>query len=98
MSSGGRPYFSGPLLVLGLLAILWNHILGPGCTAHVVTGVQTALLPSVVRRRKARKVLAAVVPAIREIQAGVVVQGPAGPAGPPPLPSQVPPPLPTPPP
>jgi hypothetical protein len=80
-----QPYVSGTFLALSVVLLIWNYLLGPGCTAHVVTGVQTAVLPSVVRKRKARRFLAIVEPAISEIQAGMAAAPPAvPPAGEPP--------------
>jgi hypothetical protein len=79
-----HPYVSGTFLALSAVFLVWNYLLGPGCTAYVVTGVQTAVLPSIVRRRKARKVLAIVEPVITAIQADMAAAPPAGPPSLPP--------------
>jgi len=63
------PGVSVIFLALSLAALLWNYLLGPGCKAFVVTGVQTALLPSLNRRPKTRKVFARLEPLIAAAQA-----------------------------
>ncbi len=74
-------------VLTGLFAIPlgWNQLLGPGCTLHIVTGVQTARLEAVVRWRRAEKLLARLQPLIeaaqQDLAAPVVVV-----AAPPPLP------------
>jgi hypothetical protein len=70
--SGGAPFVSGTILAFSLIFLVWNTLLGPSCIAYVVTGVQTAQLPSLVRRRKARKVLARLQPLIAALQADMV--------------------------
>lgn len=73
------PVASAILLAAGVVAIGWNHALGRGCRAHVVTAVQTAEVP-LVRLPKARRVLAQLDPLIRAAQADL--SGAAGsPAG-----------------
>lgn len=67
------PYVSGIFLALGTTGLIWNHLLGPSCRAYVVTGVQTAPLPSLVRRKKARHVLARLEPLVAAAQADLVV-------------------------
>jgi hypothetical protein len=81
--SGKPPYFSGVMLGFSLILIAWNQLMGPSCRVFVVTGVQTATLPSLVRRRRARKVLARLKPLIAATQAGMVAPPPLEP--PPPL-------------
>jgi hypothetical protein len=83
--------FSSIFLVIGGVGLLWNHLLGPGCRAYVLTGVQTAELPSVRRMKQARKVVARLAPLVAAIQAP-----PAAPpvSGPPVEPSSSPPPVP----
>jgi len=71
------PVISLLLLVLTLGAIAWNHALGAGCRTYVVTGVQTAVLPSLVRTRKVNRVLARLQPLIEAAQADLVVTPPA---------------------
>jgi hypothetical protein len=75
--SGQEPYFSGVFLGVSVILCLWNYLLGPTCTVFVATGVQMAKLPSLVRSRKARSVLARLKPVITGVQAGS--------AGPPPI-------------
>jgi hypothetical protein len=70
--SGKQPYLSGTVLALSLIFITWNQLLGPSCTALVVTGVQTAPLPSMVRLRKARKALARLRPLVAAVQSGMM--------------------------
>jgi hypothetical protein len=70
--SGRVPFVSGTILAFSLIFIVWNNILGPSCIAYVVTGVQTAQLPSLVRRRKARKVLARLRPLVAALQADMI--------------------------
>jgi hypothetical protein len=76
--SGGEPVVSGTFLAFSLVFLAWNYLLGPSCLAYVVTGVQTAQLHSLVRRRKTRRVLARLQPLIAASQADM--------APPPPLP------------
>lgn len=95
MSNDEIPVFSGLFLGLSLIALVWNHLLGAGCRTFVVTGVQTAPLPSIVRRRKARKIFARLQPLIAAAQADMAASAP--PASPPALdpvssPSPLPPP------
>jgi hypothetical protein len=52
-----RPIFSAIFLAIGIAALVWNHLLGPGCRAYVVTKVQTIQLPSLVRLKRARAIL-----------------------------------------
>jgi hypothetical protein len=84
--SGRRPIFSGTILALSLIFILWNTLLGPSCIAYVVTGVQTAQLPSLVRRRKTRKVLARLQPLIAALQSDMTAPPPVPPVEAPPIP------------
>ncbi len=84
--SGKQPYVSGAFLSLSLVFIVWNQMLGPGCTTFVVTGVQTAPLPSLVRRRKAHGVLARLQPRIAGLQAGMLAPPPLPPVEAPPAP------------
>ena len=88
-------YFSeqtpiGSLIVfgIGVVGLLWNHLLGPTCKVYVLTGVQTLQLPAVVRRRKAKKVLAKIellIAAAQQTLEPAIAEQPA-PAAPPPLP------------
>jgi hypothetical protein len=86
--SGKTPVFSVFFLAVTSIALLWNHLLGPSCSVFVVTGVQTALLPSIVRQAKARKVLARLEALVRTAQADLL----KAPAVPPAFPVQVAPP------
>ncbi len=76
MASGfimeSAPVVSGVFCGIGVVALLWNHLLGPGCVVYVVTRVQTQPLPSLVRIKKARKVLARLAPLIAAAQANLV--------------------------
>lgn len=64
-----RPLWSVIILAVSLVALIWNYLLGAGCRAYVVTGVQTARLPSLNRRPKTRKVLGRLEPLILAAQA-----------------------------
>lgn len=74
LKNGGTPVASPIFLGGSVVAVMWNYLLGPTCRTFVVTGVQTAPLPSLKRRRKTRKVLARLEPMIRAAQADLVVQ------------------------
>jgi hypothetical protein len=78
--------FPGPFSIgffaVAVIALGWNYLLGPGCRVFVVTGVQTAPLPSVVRRRKADKILARLAPLITAAQADLPVPAPVAPTVP----------------
>jgi hypothetical protein len=56
------------LLLPSVVGFAWNLLLGATCRVFVVTHVQTARLPSIVRRRKAQKLLARLEPLIRSQQ------------------------------
>ena len=64
---------------LGLGFLLWNEILGPSVRVMVVTGVQTVPLPSLARRKKARRVLGRLQSLIESAQADLVVAPEAAP-------------------
>jgi hypothetical protein len=85
LSSSHKPYFSGAIFAVSLVFIAWNYLLGPTCLAYVVTGVQTAQLPSLVRRRKARKVLARLQPLVAALQADITPPPPVPPVEAPPI-------------
>lgn len=93
------PIFSGIFLALSLGLFAWNHLLGPGCRAYAVTGVQTAPLPAIVRMKKARAVLGRLQPLIEAAQADLVPPVPVAPpvvpdpVAPPPSPDATPPPV-----
>ena len=76
LTSGGTPRTSAIVLGVSLVVLAWNYLLGPTCRTFVVTGVQTAPLPALKRRRKTLKVLARLEPMIRAAQADLVVQAP----------------------
>jgi hypothetical protein len=82
--SGRQPYVSGTLFALSLFFFGWNQLLGPSCIAFVVTGVQTARLPSLVRRRRVRKALARLQPLIEGVQSGMFSPPPLPPVETPP--------------
>jgi hypothetical protein len=84
--SGKQPVYSGTILALSLILIACNQLLGPSCTAFVVTGVQTALLPSLVRLRKTRRALARLQPLIAGLQSGLLSPPPLAPVEAPPAP------------
>ena len=86
----GTPIVSTILFILSGLIVIWNHCLGVGCKTYVVTGVQTALIPSLVRRRKTANVLARLRPLIEAAQADLK---PRGVESPPEIESPLPPPL-----
>jgi hypothetical protein len=71
------PYASVYFLVMFLGASIWNYLAGHGCRVFVATGVQTARLPAIVRRPKARKVLARVTPLIEAAQKDLATASPA---------------------
>lgn len=73
---GTWPVVSGVFLAIGAVVLLWNYLLGPGCNVYVVTRVQTQPLPSLVRKKKARQVLARLAPLIAAAQADLVVVPP----------------------
>jgi hypothetical protein len=75
MSWGSRngPLVSPIFLVVALTALIWNHLLGEGCAVYIVTGVQTAKLPPLIRMGKARKALARLQPLIEAAQADLTV-------------------------
>jgi len=89
---GRMPVVSVIIAVLALIAAVWNHLLGPTCKVYVLTGVQRLQLPALVRRRKAKKVLAKIEPLVAEAQRelrAAPAPAPAEPsvmAEPPPLP------------
>jgi hypothetical protein len=66
--TGSSPYISSVLLVLALVGLIWNMLLGEGCKVYAVTGVQTVQLPSLIRWKKARKVLHDIEPLITAAQ------------------------------
>jgi len=78
------PIASAIFFGVGLVAFVWNHLLGPGCGVFVVTQVQTLALPALVRRNKAQRILAQLQPLIEAAQAGLVPAPPPAPAAPPP--------------
>lgn len=92
------PIFSAIALVFGTTGLVWNHLLGQGCRAFVLTGVQTAELPALVRMKKARRVLMQIQPLIAQAQADLVVPIPTAspPSAPAPIPGATPTPAPAP--
>lgn len=78
--TGGRPVVPYFFLGFGLLGFTWNHLLGPTCKVYVMTGVQTLQLPSLVRQRKAARVVARIEPLIAAAQGARLVPDPTPPA------------------
>lgn len=66
------PLFSAIAALVGTVGLIWNTLLGPGCRAHVMTGVQLAELPALIRLKKARRVLAQLQPLVEQAQAHLV--------------------------
>lgn len=89
LQRGETPIASAIIFATGMSAYLWNHFLGEGCRAFVLTGVQTAELPSLVRMKKGRQVLARLQPLILQAQAELMPPPavPSGGAEPPSVPS-----------
>jgi hypothetical protein len=63
-------------LAIATVFLIWNNALGPSCRVFLVTRVQTAAIGSLVRRRKARKILGRLQPLIEAAQSGLVVPAP----------------------
>jgi hypothetical protein len=68
LSAGRTFYLSGIIFAAGVVGLTVNAVLGPTCAAFVVTEVQVARLPSIVRRRQARRILFGIEPSIRAAQ------------------------------
>jgi hypothetical protein len=87
-ATGQRPIVSLVFLGVAVIGMVWNHLMGPSCKVFVLTGVQTLQLPSLVRRRKAAKVLARIQPLIVNAQGELTANAPTAPklVEPPPLP------------
>ncbi len=66
------PMFGVVLFAISAPSFIWNHLLGEGCRAFVMTGVQTAELPSLVRMKKGRQVVARLQPLILQAQADLL--------------------------
>lgn len=81
LQRGETPIVSAIIFGTSLAAFLWNHFLGEGCRAFVLTGVQTAELPSLVRMKKGRQVIARLQPLILQAQTDL--------GRPPPMPAPV---------
>ena len=71
-----QPVGSVVFLAVGVVGVLWNTWLGPGCRVYVVTGVQTAKVPALVRIKKARHVMARLQPLIAAAQADLIAATP----------------------
>jgi hypothetical protein len=63
----GGSVLAGIAAFLGLLVLL-NTLKGPGCVCHLRTAVQTEMLPSLNRLRRAHKVLNRIRPLIEAVQ------------------------------
>jgi hypothetical protein len=66
------PIGSAIFLAIGIYGLARNYMLGPGARVYVMTGVQTAVLPALVRLKKARRVLQELEPLIAAAQAHLV--------------------------
>ncbi len=66
------PIASSIVAGIALVILVWNQLLGPACRMYVVTDVQVLPLPAVVRRSRARRLLARLQPMILEAQADLV--------------------------
>jgi hypothetical protein len=60
-------------LAITSVLLIWNNALGPSCQVYLVTRVQTTIVGSLVRQRKARKVLGRLQPLIEAAQSGLVM-------------------------
>jgi hypothetical protein len=85
---GEAPTGSGIFFAVSAVALTLNWVWGQGCRVHVMTGVQNTVLPSLIRIKKTRAVLAGLQSRIVAAQATGTEVG-ATPA-PPPNPPQVP--------
>lgn len=70
------PAGSVAFVVVSAAALAWSTMLGPGVRVQILTGVQTARLPALVRRNKARRVIARLQPLISAAQADLVAPAP----------------------
>jgi hypothetical protein len=59
-------------LFIATVFLIWNNALGVSCRVYLVTRVQTVALGSLVRKRKARKVLGRLQPLIEAAQSGLI--------------------------
>jgi hypothetical protein len=66
--SGKTRYVTAIVLAIGVVGLAVNAVRGPTCAAFVVTEVQVAKLPSIVRRWQARRILLGIEPSIRAAQ------------------------------
>jgi hypothetical protein len=73
LMSHGTPIVSWIFLTLGVVGLVGNHLAGEGCRAYILTGVQTADLPPVLRLKQARRVLRELQPLIAAAQANLTV-------------------------
>jgi hypothetical protein len=71
---------SALFLGIAIVFLAWNNVLGASCQVYIVTRVQTVRLGSLVRQRKARKVLGRIYPLIEGAQTGLVKTPPAAPS------------------
>ncbi len=70
---GEPPIGSGIFFAVSALALILNWRWGGGCRVHVMTGVQNTVLPSLIRLKKTRAVLAELQPLIMAAQANRVI-------------------------
>jgi hypothetical protein len=76
------PVGSGFFLAVFVGTSIWNYLAGRGCRVFVATGVQTARLPALVRRRKTTKVMARITPLIEDAQKDLASASPVFAAAP----------------
>ena len=72
IENSGEPGWSaasGIVTGVFLIFILVNSLLGPACTLHIQTAIQCEQLPTVRRLRRARQLLARILPRIAAAQA-----------------------------
>lgn len=87
MLDGGMPVWPWFVLVPAVIFLVLGGLFGRNCRVHAVTGVQTALLVPLARRRQTGKILERLRPLIEEAQAGLeAASPPSGPPSPPPVP------------
>jgi hypothetical protein len=77
LQNGQTPTFSVAFFLLGVIGSAINALLGPGCRVHLVTGVQTIVLPALVRAPRAHRVIARLQPLILATQSDLAPAAPS---------------------